>query len=210
MSSFIDPTCALVLTFTDEHHLRHVLISQIRRVYADTAASTPKRYSYDEWVYFLKLLGEDERDTTTHKHASELEDRTSGHGNNPARKNTIDLCGQEGAYGRGSDKAPGQDKNKVSWSWIGNRSPLMGDKEEAEWLLEKLFERLEESLRSELKETELGVENEKEGINPRKTERDGDEDDGSGSDQTITRCRESIQRREEQDKTDPVPSDLVQ
>ena len=86
----------------------------------------------------------------------------------------------------------------------------MGDKEEAEWLLEKLFERLEESLRSELKETELGVENEKEGINPRKTERDGDEDDGSGSDQTITRCRESIQRREEQDKTDPVPSDLVQ
>ncbi|KIW44471.1 uncharacterized protein PV06_02937 [Exophiala oligosperma] len=193
----------------NEHHLRHVLISQIRRVYADTTSSTPKRYSYDEWVYFLKLLGEDERDSTTHKHASELEDPTFHHDKNPASKKLLDQTGQDSAYGKGSDKGQGQGQKKFQWSWIGNRSPLMGDKEEAEWLLEKLFERLEESLRKALKEEDNGAKKGNERYDPSEKQHDRCEEDDSGSEETITRCKESSRSQEEQEKTNPAPFDIT-
>lgn len=129
-------------------------------MYADTTASTPKKYSYDEWVYFLRLLGEDEHDASTHKHAPDLENKTSRHDDDATRQRAFDLSGQEGAYGKGSKKGTDKKEEKVKWSWIGNRSPLMGDKEEAEWLLEKLFIRLEESLRGEGREKEEQVKGE--------------------------------------------------
>ncbi|KIW15199.1 hypothetical protein PV08_05244 [Exophiala spinifera] len=199
----------------NEHNNRHVLLSQIRKVYTDTTASTPKRYSYDEWVDFLKLLGEDERDPTTHRHASALADPTFRQGDTTVdNRKVLDLGGQEGAYGKGSDK-----KKKVKWSWIGNRSPLMGDKEEAEWLLERLFEKLEESLRRELDERE----EEQEGAKKKPKRRinsiaDQEDTCTSGSEESsdTTRCRESGQTEqgggaggggggaEEEERKDPV------
>ncbi|KIW50280.1 hypothetical protein PV05_11882 [Exophiala xenobiotica] len=187
----------------DEHHYRHVLISQIRKVYADTTASTPKRYSYDEWVYFLRLLGEDERDATSHKHAPELEDLTSRHDDDATRQKAFELAGQEGAYGKGNEKAPDKKREKVKWSWIGNRSPLMGDKEEAEWLLEKMFERLEESLRGEGKQKENQVKKETRKHHPSEQTRCQDGEEDGSSEETLAR-RESggVSKERKQEEKD--------
>jgi potassium channel subfamily K len=36
----------------------------------------------------------------------------------------------------------------LAWSWVDSKSPLMGSQEEAEWILERLIERLGEELRA--------------------------------------------------------------
>lgn len=140
----------LMLMRADEHHYRRALLSQIRKVYADATAATPKKYSYAEWARFLSLLGEDEHDPSHHKRALDQE-----HG--PSAQEGSKESGQEAAYSRGGRIGT---EEKKKWSWIGNRSPLMGDKEEAEWLLEKLFQRLEDSFHGEGKEKEEGVKKE--------------------------------------------------
>ncbi len=120
---------------------------------------------------FLKLLGEDEHDVAYHKRApafgqqKDTERKPGGrHKDNPARQEQRDFeaGGQEGAYTKGQGKdSEGSEPDVTKWSWIGNRSPLMGDKEEAQWLLEKFFQRLEESLKSEGSKTTATVDGNK-------------------------------------------------
>ena len=143
----------------DIHHYRHMLIEEIRKVYADVNEPEPKKYSYEEWSYFLSLLGEDERDPKYHRKAHLKPEHTD------LKKSTDDATavtaeeqevgdnneeGQKHAATEGVDNDRTEQKVK-QWSWIGNRSPLMGDKEEAEWVLEKLFQRLEDELQRERK-----------------------------------------------------------
>ncbi|KAK3177457.1 hypothetical protein Dsin_033180 [Dipteronia sinensis] len=128
-------------TAEDEHHYHHVLISEIRKLHTDANAATPKRYTYDEWAYYLNLLGEDESSSTFHRNAPvnankerlHQHDGSTDHTNNPERPQT----------------PSSEQRNVAQWSWIGPRSPLMtrGDQSESEWLVSRLFERLEESLR---------------------------------------------------------------
>jgi potassium channel subfamily K len=55
------------------------------------------------------------------------------------------------------DAAPDNQENNPTehrikqWSWMGSRSPLTSDKEEAEWVLEKLLAKLEDELQRETK-----------------------------------------------------------
>ncbi|EXJ95278.1 hypothetical protein A1O1_00398 [Capronia coronata CBS 617.96] len=167
----------------DEHHYRHALLSEIRKVYADTTAATPKRYSYAEWARFLQLLGEDEHDSSYHSRAIDAERGSSTEeGPNESK--------QEATFSR---KDEGKDaEQKKSWSWLGVRSPLMGDKEEAEWLLEKLLQRLEQSLHGEGKEKEEGVKQETQNHHRRKRSHpeaaEKEADDGT-SENTVTGTR---------------------
>ncbi len=153
----------------DEHHYRHVLISQLRKVYADAQAATPKKYTYDEWQYFLKLLGEDEEDAQFHQkaptHGEEEREAQQVEANNneerPTKKTQTDRAddvGRQGGANPGGKGGDDQNGQVTRWSWIGAQSPLMGDKEEAEWLLERFFQRLEESLNSipKTKQSERG------------------------------------------------------
>lgn len=173
----------------DDHHYRHILISQLRKVYRDSNASTPKKYSYAEWAFFLALLGEDENDSRFHRkapvktHDKKVKDiiKPNADGMAPVEKEeqldeveTPTSAGEGGGKegegeGEGEEKedssVPGVKKDTpteegegegegegiTKWSWIGNRSPLMGDQSEAEWLLDKLFSKLEESLREQWK-----------------------------------------------------------
>ena len=119
-----------------EHHYRHLLISQIPQVYADTKLATPKKYSYVEWSFFLRLLGEDESDSSLHRRPCSDPKAHSHHKHKDSQA--------------GCEQAPDEDPpDKPRWSWIGTLSPLMQDKDEAEWILERLFQRLEESLRAQ-------------------------------------------------------------
>jgi potassium channel subfamily K, other eukaryote len=136
----------------DEHHYRRVLISQIRRVYADAQAATPKKYTYEEWQYFLRLLGEREEDPSNHKkahmHGEEEREVQEAELNNHIEK-PGQLADQDRSTSRPRQgRAVGEESQMSKWSWIGAQSPLMGDKEEAEWLLERFFQRLEQNLSS--------------------------------------------------------------
>ena len=152
----------------DNHHYRHILISQLRKVYRDTNASTPKKYSYAEWAFFLALLGEDENDSKFHRKAPiKTKDRkvkdilkTDNDATAAVEKEeTEDVEGsspQEGEDGQ-ADTNTDEEDGVTKWSWIGNRSPLMGDQSEAEWLLDKLFDKLEQSLREQWKSGQEGA-----------------------------------------------------
>ena len=141
----------------DIHHYRHILMVEIRDVYADVNSPKPKKYTYQEWSYFLTLLGEDEGDPKYHRKPP------MDTGNSDPQKKT-DAGTAETAEEQKGDNLQGAGQNNTAtersdndqagkkikqWSWIGNRSPLMGDKEEPEWILEKLFIRLEEELKRE-------------------------------------------------------------
>ena len=100
-----------------------LLIAEIQVVTKHLRESTPHRYSYEEWAWYLRLIGEDERSPATHRKA--LPKDKKKHPTNVPTNDEID---------------------HFKWSWVGNRSPLMGSQEESEWILDRLTERLKEVL----------------------------------------------------------------
>ncbi|CRG91280.1 hypothetical protein PISL3812_08328 [Talaromyces islandicus] len=97
------------------HHHQYLLIKELRQMYKYVNATPPKEFDYEQWVYFLKLLGEEETYSEYHRKP----------------------------YGRQSK----DEEETTKWSWIGHRSPLLGDKQEAEWLVEALADKLERGLK---------------------------------------------------------------
>ncbi len=71
-------------------------------------SSPPRKYTFDEWAWYLKLIGEDESDSDKHRRA---------------KRNMRTGEAAKDGVGRGK---------KEKWSWIDERSPLMGNTEEAE------------------------------------------------------------------------------
>jgi potassium channel subfamily K len=112
-----------------KRHYHCILIKEIGKVMRHLDSSPPRKYTFDEWAWYLKLIGEDESNAETHRKAP--------------RKPKADGEGLASA-------TDGEAKTK--WSWVGNRSPLMGNKEEAEWVLERLTKKLEEELEEIRKE----------------------------------------------------------
>lgn len=113
----------------DEHYFRYCLIKEVRSVYQHLNSQPPKKYTYDEWAYFLKLLGEDESSSKTHREAPRRVEESG------ASDSDMGAAGKEEG-----------DEGVKQWSWMGNRSPLMGEKEEAEWVLDRLVTTLERDL----------------------------------------------------------------
>ena len=119
----------------DEHTYRYLLVREIKKVYSDVGSQPPKKYSYDEWCHFLELLGEDESSSRYHrKPPIEIPNNATG---------TAEM---EGAVPVDAEKDEEQEVR--SWSWVGNRSPLMGGKDEAQWVLERLVGKLEAELKA--------------------------------------------------------------
>ncbi|KAL7946736.1 voltage-gated potassium channel [Trichoderma barbatum] len=109
-------------TGADFHFL---LISEIRAVAKHLKESKTHHYDFDEWAWYLKLIGEDEHSPYTH---SKAKVKAKKH------NNSDEEC---------------VDEHPVKWSWVGHRSPLMGSQGESEWILEKLADRLQECLSEE-------------------------------------------------------------
>ncbi|KAF1913058.1 potassium channel-like protein [Ampelomyces quisqualis] len=89
------------------------LALSIKKVSHDFRLPHPRRYTYEEWVEFTRLI----RMTTP-----ERLDRDLG--------TTI------------SNTATENEEGLVNWDWIGNDSPMMSGLTESEWLLERLCESL--------------------------------------------------------------------
>ena len=116
-------------------HLYHfVLAKEVRNLMRDISASPPKEYSYREWAWYLKLIGQDENDPELHRTPpTEVNRRRFVPGKHKTEMGNL-------------GKADGEEGG-LRWSWLGTRSPLMSNKAEAEWLLEKLSAALEHELR---------------------------------------------------------------
>ncbi|KAF2632529.1 potassium channel-like protein [Macroventuria anomochaeta] len=110
----------------DIHFYHFILSKEIRQLMIDVDASPPRQYSYSEWAYYLRLLGQDENDSSYHRRARVHHK----HGN----RSTPDL-------------GTADDGDEQTWSWLGIRSPLMGNSSEAKWLLRRLSARLEMEMR---------------------------------------------------------------
>lgn len=110
-----------------------VLIDEISRVTQHLKSHAPRKYSFEEWAWFLKLIGEDESAPDTHKKPVLKKREKHGAG---------DIKGGEG-----------DDPDHLQWSWVGSKSPLMGSQQEAEWILEQLEQRLADELREMRDET---------------------------------------------------------
>ncbi|KAK0709425.1 hypothetical protein B0T26DRAFT_405084 [Lasiosphaeria miniovina] len=139
-----------------EYHV--TLIEEIGRVMEHLKAHPPRKYTFWEWAWYLRLIGEDENDADrhrkplTHLHGGSRKEkrlllalphfRHRGSKNNDGEDDRHPVDG--GGSGNGKAKASPDIK---SWSWVDSRSPLMGSQEEAEWILEKLTRRLTEELK---------------------------------------------------------------
>lgn len=131
---------------SDIHMYHFLLIKELRNVMKHANEKPPRKYSYEEWTWYLKLIGEDESASSTHRKA-------------PIKVETNDEKGmmQQGGTGgqtrQGKNDAAGDEVTKQEgWSWVGTRSPLMGEIEEAGWILERLSATLERELRKQHKE----------------------------------------------------------
>jgi potassium channel subfamily K len=89
------------------------LALSIKKVSGDFRLPRPKRYTYEEWVEFTRLI----RLTTPERLNKDL-------------GTTLTSTGTENEEGL------------VNWDWIGNDSPMMSGVTESEWLLERLCESL--------------------------------------------------------------------
>ena len=119
----------------DVHHYHYLLVREIRNVMNHLNQNPSRKYTFEEWAWFLKLIGEDEDSAEAHCEAPVKIDKKEGLNDELKEK--------------GSDDK--EDKMK-QWSWLGNRSPLMGDKQEAQWVLEKLSLTLETKLKQQREE----------------------------------------------------------
>ena len=122
---------------SDIHLYHFLLIKELRNVMKHVNETPQRKYTYEEWTWYLKLIGEDESASSTHRKA-------------PIKAG--DLETEKGMMQHGGQTANASEENKEPWSWLGTRSPLMGEIGEADWVLERLSATLEKELKKQSKE----------------------------------------------------------
>jgi potassium channel subfamily K len=110
----------------DIHFYHFILAKEIRQLMKDIEASPPRQYSYEEWGYYLRLIGQDENDASRHRRPEDQHQHNKGDA---------------------PDIGTADDGDSVTWSWLGIRSPLMGNTTESQWLLQRLSAKLEAEMR---------------------------------------------------------------
>ncbi|EPE03864.1 potassium channel [Ophiostoma piceae UAMH 11346] len=141
-----------------EYHC--VLIDEIARVTEHLRHSPPRKYTFQEWAWYLRLIGEDEHNADHHRKVKVTpapRDRRRhklgkrGSQNDVSSGDATDAIDEQ-TSGVDSADAPGATRTSTTtgpsgqWSWVGARSPLMGSQEEGEWILDKLTKRLQAEL----------------------------------------------------------------
>ena len=138
----------------DVHLYHYLLVREIRNVMKDLDEEPPKKYSYHEWAWFMRLLGEDENDSKFHSKPSDDAEATQGNDNSKETSNEASHL-QKGNKDS-NDRTPGDGGKSTGWSWVGINSPLLGTDEEAEWVLERLSEKLEKELKLQSQRQKTG------------------------------------------------------
>ncbi len=180
----------------DIQFYHYVLARECRNVQKNLSTSPPKEYTWEDWEYYLKLMGneEDPVDFPGQRHPDILvpdavrapKGSMSGQGAPPFRANSQGSGMQSGSDEKDESsydepqrqlmdgnvdrqtsmsqhlhsKRQQRHKRKlrnpdddytISWSWLSQESPLMSQKSEAEWILERLSAALERELNRQRK-----------------------------------------------------------
>ncbi|KAH8655153.1 hypothetical protein BGZ60DRAFT_568232 [Tricladium varicosporioides] len=110
-----------------------LLIKEIAKLITHSTSCPSTRYTFDEWLWYVKLLGKSQSDSNLH-------------GVKPG------ILGEERALPEivmaGSSDNARQEETGENWCWIGDQSPLMANKGESEWLLERLLNMMEREVRN--------------------------------------------------------------
>lgn len=100
---------------------RRIALS-IKKVSYDLRLDVPKRYSYEEWVEFTRLIR-----YTTPRRLNRVLGAIPTRGTELTNEMTNEAENEEGL---------------VNWDWLGEHSPMVAGVSESEWLLERLVESL--------------------------------------------------------------------
>ncbi|KAI1455034.1 voltage-gated potassium channel [Annulohypoxylon moriforme] len=156
-----------------EYHL--VLIDEISRVTKHLRHSPPREYTFKEWAWYLRLIGEDEGNAENHRRPERRPPHPHGqqHGGHShsrlhpsphvhvhphlhphvrLRKDASQSSENSSSDEQGAASGSAAEDKPPKWSWVGHRSPLMDTREEAEWILDKLEQKLREELQALVKE----------------------------------------------------------
>lgn len=107
-----------------------VLSIEIQRIVKDLHASPPRKYSYEEWARFLGLMTVD----SSSEEDDDEDERVRGSSTDEQRS---------------SRNRPDNNDRDQPGFWLGDRSPLMSEEDEAEWIVARLCRALETLLREE-------------------------------------------------------------
>ena len=120
---------------TGKQYRPYLLMKEMKNVVQHLDATPPRKYSYAEWTWFLKLLGEDESNSSRHK--------------NPQTIHGAEVAADAAHRQEPAPEAHDEKDQIQSWSWLGRRSPLMTTTDEPQWVLERLMDALERELKEQ-------------------------------------------------------------
>lgn len=121
----------------DIHFYHFVLAREVRNIVSDLAASPPKHYSWEEWEFYLCLMGDDSNDEDDHRY-----DHENKHRESKTQKRIV----PENLQSPHSVTTFAPKGHKQEFSWLSDNSPLMDYKSETSWILERLSITLEREL----------------------------------------------------------------
>ena len=114
-----------------------LLAREISRLAKDMSQQPPKKYGWEEWVNWLKILGDEGRKTMDLDHIEAMNlSETVAH-----RYTRVD--GPPHKNYRRYNSQPNPHEDKWHWTWLGDKGPLFSPQTETEWILSKLCSRLE-------------------------------------------------------------------
>jgi hypothetical protein len=135
----------------EEHDLARQLAITIKAVAHDLQSETPKRYTYEEWEHFTKLIrfstsnsnrdGRSRSELSADGRESHDDDDSSNGGNSDPHDVTHGRHHHHHHSDDDEDEEDG-DSGPVEWDWIGEDSPMLADITEGEWVLDRLCESL--------------------------------------------------------------------
>ena len=130
-----------------KNYRQYLIMREMKNVVQHLGATPPRQYSYAEWTWILKLIGQDESNPNHHRRANSVQ----------ASENAGLTNGSAQA---GEPEANGKIK---PWSWLGHGSPLMSGIDEPKWVLDRLMDTLERELKAQGdahsdKSTKVGLE----------------------------------------------------
>lgn len=121
----VDGLSQLQADIAEETYRPFIMLKAAHAIVEHLDADPPRRYTYKEWTWLLKLLGEDETDADGHRVAGA-----------PLR-------------GGAEVQPPIRQESHHVWSWLGQESPLMSveDGSEPKWVLKRIMWNLERDLK---------------------------------------------------------------
>ncbi|KAK6415994.1 hypothetical protein LTR95_017518 [Oleoguttula sp. CCFEE 5521] len=136
----------------DIHFYNYVLSRECRNVQKDLVNSggSPKKYSWGDWEYYLRLMGngQDDDDTKSFPGQSIPNALVPDAMRVDRRVSTRDTAVSPDPLAQRVSKTASSDDSSwgQDWSWLSPSSPLMGTQTESQWILEKLSAALEREL----------------------------------------------------------------